>query len=193
MGRLKVVRGACCLGALGMSSIPLAIFANEHTCSPAQLFTALSGENRAVEDISGRWKKPAVIIDYRGDASVWAFQIITVIDGDVADFAHGLTFNDFQSTEPKMSKEAWLTFVNGINLEIPLGSVSYVAPDNDGSEVFLGLRHRFLLEGELCEPSQLRKNFLKFDESVGYLIEKMKALGELVPVKTPELCGGLGV
>ena len=192
IGRLRVVRGTCCLSTLGLSSVPLAVLSSEHPRSPAQVHAAFSGVDRSIEDIGKLWETPAVIVDYRGDTSVWAFRAITTAHSDVANFMHLLAFGDFQLSPHSLPKETWLTFVNKANADLPIGSLSYFESD-DGQQSLLGLQYRFLLENEQCEPSRLRNNFLKFDESVHYLGERMKSLVRSSQIKSPEFSGGLGV
>jgi len=192
IGRLRVVRGSCCLGTLGLNSIPLVVFSSKHTCSHAQLCVASSSANCSIGDISEPWKTPTVIVDDRGDTSVWAFRVITAIDVDVANFMHLLALGDFRLNPHGLPKETWLTFINEANADLPVGSLSYFESD-DGRHSLLGLQYRFLLKNEQCEPNRLRKNFLKFDESVHYLGERMKSLVKSSQIKFPEFSGGLGV
>jgi len=192
IGRLRVVRGSCCLSVLGLSSVSLAVLSSEHPRSPTQLYTALSGVDRSIEDINKLWEMPAVIVDCRGDTSVWAFRAITTTHSDVANFMHLLTFGDFHLNSHSLPKETWLTFVKKANANLPIGSLSYFESD-DGQQSLLGLQYRFLSESEQCEPSRLRNTFLKFDESVHYLGERMKSLVKSSQIKSHDFFGGLGV
>ena len=138
IGRLRVVRGTCCLSTLGLSSVPLAVLSSEHPCSPAQLYAAFSSVDRSIEGIGRLWETPAVIVDYRGDTSVWAFRAITTTHSDMANFMHLLAFSDFQLSPYGLPRETWLTFVNKANAELQIGSLTYFESD-DGQQSLLGL------------------------------------------------------
>ena len=82
-----LVVSCCCV--LGLTS-----HADEFACTPAELFTALSGPNREIQDLTEAIKRPSLWIDFTDDRKVYSVELMVSSYKDFGVFVQPLAFSD---------------------------------------------------------------------------------------------------
>ena len=82
-----LVVSCCCV--FGLTS-----HADEFACTPAELFTALSGPNREIQDLTEAIKRPSLWIDFTDDKKVYSVELMVSSYKDFGVFVQPLAFSD---------------------------------------------------------------------------------------------------
>ena len=161
-----LVVSCCCV--LGLTS-----HADEFACTPAELFTALSGPNREIQDLTEAIKRPSLWIDFTDDKKVWSVELMVSSYKDFGVFVQPLAFSDVSKDGLELEEVVALGLANDMNQHMRSGSVSFERTKKDKAPVFV-VRQSFPFAEGVCELSTIRINFKQFDKSTGYVMRRLK-------------------
>ena len=159
-----LVVSCCCV--LGLTS-----HADEFACTPAELFTALSGPNREIQDLTQAIKRPSLWIDFTDDKKVYSVELMVSSYKDFGVFVQPLAFSDV--SKDGLEELVALGLANDMNQHMRSGSVSFERTKKDKAPVFV-VRQSFPFAEGVCELSTIRINFKQFDKSTGYVMRRLK-------------------
>ena len=144
---------------------------DEFACTPAELFTALSGPNREIQDLTKAIKPPSLWIDFTDDKKVWSVELMVSSYKDFGVFVQPLAFSDV--SKDGLEQLVALGLANDMNQHMRSGSVTFERTKKDKSPVFV-VRQSFPFAEGVCELSTIRINFKQFDKSTGYVMKRLK-------------------
>ena len=147
--------------------------ADEFACTPAELFTALSGPDREIENITHDSKRPSLWIDFSEDKKVWSDELMVSSYKDFGVFVQPLYFHTYSKDEVQLEELVALGLANDMNQHIRAGSVSVERSTKDNLPIFV-VRHSFPLAKGVCELDTIRIHFKQFDKSTGYVLTKLR-------------------
>ena len=168
MNRLYTWLLVSCFCVLGLTS-----HADEFACTPAELFTALSGPDREIQDITHNTKRPSLWIDFSEDKKVWSDELMVSSYKDFGVFVQPLDFSALSKDEVELEELVALGLVNDMNQHMRSGSVSFERTKKDNLPIFV-VRHSFPLAKGACELDTIRIHFKQFDKSTGYVLTKLR-------------------
>ena len=147
--------------------------ADEFACTPAELFTALSGPNREIQDLTEAIKRPSLWIDFTDDKKVYSVELMVSSYKDFGVFVQPLAFSDVSKDGLELEEVVALGLANDMNQHMRSGSVSFERTKKDKSPVFV-VRQSFPFAEGVCELNTIRIHFKQFDKSTGYVIKRLR-------------------
>ena len=147
--------------------------ADEFACTPAELFTALSGPDREIENITHDSKRPSLWINFSEDKKVWSYELMVSSYKDFGVFVQPLDFSALSKEEVELEELVALGLVNDMNQHMRSGSVSFERTKKDKLPVFV-VRQSFPFAEGVCELNTIRNHFKQFDKSTGYVMRRLK-------------------
>ena len=147
--------------------------ADEFACTPAELFTALSGPNREIQDQTQEIQRPSLWMDFSEDKKVWSNELLVTSYKDHAVFVQPLDFTALSKDEVELEELVALRLANDMNQHMRAGSVSVERSTKDNLPIFV-VRHSFPLAKGACELDTIRIHFKQFDKSTGYVLTKLR-------------------
>mgnify|MGYP000165007697 CR=1 FL=1 len=147
--------------------------ADEFACTPAELFTALSGPDREIENITHDSKRPSLWIDFSEDKKVWSDELMVSSYKDFGVFVQPLYFHTYSKDEVQLEELVALGLANDMNQHMRSGSVSFERTKKDKLPVF-AQRQSFPFAEGVCELNTIRIHFKQFDKSTGYVIKGVR-------------------
>ena len=147
--------------------------ADEFACTPAELFTALSGPNREIQDLTQDRKRPSLWINFSDDEKVWSYELMVSSYKDFGVFVQPLDFSALSKEEVELEELVALGLVNDMNQHMRSGSVSFERTKKDKSPVFV-VRQSFPFAEGVCELNTIRNHFKQFDKSTGYVMKRLR-------------------
>ena len=161
-----LVVSCCCV--FGLTS-----HADEFACTPAELFTALSGPNREIQDLTEAIKRPSLWIDFTDDKKVYSVELMVSSYKDFGVFVQPLAFSDVSKDGLELEEVVALGLANDMNQHMRSGSVSFERTKKDKLPVFV-VRQSFPFAEGVCELNTIRIHFKQFDKSTGYVIKRLR-------------------
>lgn len=161
-----LVVSCCCV--FGLTS-----HADEFACTPAELFTALSGPNREIQDLTQDRKRPSLWIDFSEDKKVYSVELMVSSYKDFGVFVQPLDFSALSKDKVELEELVALGLVNDMNQHMRSGSVTFERTKKDKAPVFV-VRQSFPFAEGVCELNTIRINFKQFDKSTGYVMRRLK-------------------
>ena len=161
-----LVVSCCCV--FGLTS-----HADEFACTPAELFTALSGPNREIQDLTKAIKPPSLWIDFSEDKKVHSIHLMVTAFKDYAVFVQPLKFTALSKDGVEPEELVGLRLANDMNKHMRTGAVTFERRE-EGNEPFFSVYHKFFMAEGVCELDTIRLHFKKFDQSSGYVLERLR-------------------
>ena len=168
MNRLYTWLVVSCCCVLGLTS-----HADEFACTPAELFTALSGPNREIQDLTEAIKRPSLWIDFTDDKKVYSVELMVSSYKDFGVFVQPLAFSDLAKDGLELEEVVALGLANDMNQHMRSGSVSFERTKKDKAPVFV-VRQSFPFAEGVCELNTIRNHFKQFDKSTGYVMKRLR-------------------
>ncbi len=160
-----LVVSCCCV--LGLTS-----HADEFACTSAELFTALSGPNREIEDRTQETKRPSLWMDFSKDDKVWSKHLALMSFKDHAVFVQLLDFTAISKDQVELEELVGLRLANDMNQHMRTGAVTFEIRESNKLPVF-ALYHSFPFAEGVCELNTIRIHFKQFDKSTGYVVKRL--------------------